>query len=94
MAGPGVRGRRARAAGLSRGGRGDGADERRPVPADATPHWSVNFWVGDADAIAGRAVRLGGRAVILPYDAPGFREAVLVDPQGVAFSVRKLTAGA
>ena len=68
------------------------SDDR--FPADATPHWGVNFWVGDADAIAGRAVRLGGRAVIPPYDAPGFREAVLADPQGAAFSVSKLTAGA
>jgi uncharacterized protein len=63
-------------------------------PADATPHWSVNFWVDDTDAIADRAVQLGGEAVVPPYDAPGFREAVLADPQGAAFSVSKLTAGA
>ena len=63
-------------------------------PADATPHWSVNFWVDDTDAIADRAVQLGGEAVVPPYDAPGFREAVLADPQGAVFSVSKLTAGA
>jgi predicted enzyme related to lactoylglutathione lyase len=63
-------------------------------PVDATPHWSVNFWVDDTDTIADRAVQLGGEAVILPYDAPGFREAVLADPQGAAFSVSKLIAAA
>jgi uncharacterized protein len=63
-------------------------------PAAGTPHWSVNFWVDDTDAIADRAVRLGGKAVVPPYDALGFREAVLADPQGAAFSVSKLTAGA
>ena len=61
--------------------------------ADTTPHWSVNFWVDNTDAIADRAVQMGGKAVVPPYDAPGFREAVLADPQGAAFSVSKLTAG-
>jgi uncharacterized protein len=62
-------------------------------PAAATPHWSVNFWVDDTDAIADRAVQLGGKAAVPPHDAPGFREAVLADPQGATFSVSKLTAG-
>jgi predicted enzyme related to lactoylglutathione lyase len=48
----------------------------------------------DADAIADRAVQLDGEAVVPPYEAPGFREAVLADPQGAAFSVSKLIAGA
>jgi predicted enzyme related to lactoylglutathione lyase len=61
---------------------------------DATPLWSLDFWVEDADASAGRVVELGGKAVVPPYDAPGFREAVLADPQGASFSVSKLTAGA
>jgi uncharacterized protein len=51
-------------------------------------------WVDDADAIAARAVQLGGKLVVPPYGAPGFREAVLADPQGAVFSVSKLTAGA
>ena len=63
-------------------------------PADARLHWSVNFWVDDTDAIPDTAVQLGGKVVVPPYDAPGFREAVLADPQGAAFSVSKLTAGA
>ena len=54
----------------------------------------VNFWVDDTDASTDRVVWLGGKAVVPSYDAPGFREAVLVDPQDAAFSVSKLTAGA
>jgi predicted enzyme related to lactoylglutathione lyase len=33
----------------------------------------------DACRMAVRAVQLGGKAVVPPYDAPGFREAVLAD---------------
>jgi CubicO group peptidase (beta-lactamase class C family) len=59
----------------------------------ASSYWSVNFWVEDTDAIAYRTVQLGAKAVVPPYDAPGFREAVLADPQGAVLSVSKLTAG-
>jgi predicted enzyme related to lactoylglutathione lyase len=63
-------------------------------PPDGQAHWSVDFWVGDADATAEHAARLGGIVVAGPFDAPGFRSAVLADPQGAAFSVSTLTAGA
>jgi hypothetical protein len=33
---------------------------------DVAPHWSVNFWVPDADAIATKAAQLGGRVVVPP----------------------------
>jgi CubicO group peptidase (beta-lactamase class C family) len=59
----------------------------------ASSYWSVNFWVEDTDAIAYRTVQLGAKAVVPPYDAPGFREAVLADPQGAVLSVSKLTQG-
>jgi uncharacterized protein len=65
--------------------------------ADGTPsHWSVDFWVDDVDAIADRAADLGGEVIAPPYDIPGagFRQAVLADPRGAAFSVTKVTAGA
>jgi predicted enzyme related to lactoylglutathione lyase len=54
-------------------------------------HWSVDFYCDDADAIAGRAASLGGRVVVPPYDSPGFRGAVLEDPQGATFSVSQQT---
>ena len=61
------------------------------VPA----HWSVNFAVSDADAIAERAVALGGSVVMAPMDTPGFRSAVVADPQGgfIAVSARSTDRG-
>jgi predicted enzyme related to lactoylglutathione lyase len=46
------------------------------------PHWSVNFAVQDPDSIARRAVALGGTILMAPMDTPGFRSAVIGDPQG------------
>lgn len=54
------------------------------------PRWSVDFWVDDVDAAAGRAPELGGRVVVPPYDTPGFRQAVLADPGGAAFAVSRV----
>ena len=54
---------------------------------DAASHWSVNFWVPDAIAVAARAAELGGRLVVPPYDAPSFRATVVADPQGAALTV-------
>ena len=54
---------------------------------DVAPHWSVDFWIDDADGAADRAARLGGKVVVPPHDVPGFREVVLADPQGAVFSV-------
>jgi uncharacterized protein len=80
-----------------------GGQPQQPVPRDVVaimtplggpssagkdhPHWSVDFYCEDADATAGRAAQLGGRVVVPPYDGPGFRGAVLEDPQGATFSV-------
>lgn len=46
------------------------------------PHWSVNFAVTDADSIAEQAVALGGTVLMAPMNTPGFRSAVIGDPQG------------
>jgi predicted enzyme related to lactoylglutathione lyase len=51
------------------------------------PHWSVNFAVRDADAIAGHAVALGGTVLMAPMNTPGFRSAVIGDPQGGVIAV-------
>ncbi|CAH0218558.1 Putative glyoxylase CFP32 [Arthrobacter sp. Bi26] len=51
------------------------------------PHWSVNFAVRDADAIAEHAVALGGGILMAPMDTPGFRSAVIRDPQGGTIAV-------
>jgi predicted enzyme related to lactoylglutathione lyase len=57
---------------------------------EVPPHWSVDFWVHDADAIAEEAAKLGGRIAAPPFDTPVGRTAVLVDPQGAVFSVSKV----
>jgi predicted enzyme related to lactoylglutathione lyase len=58
---------------------------------DAPPHWSVTFAVDDADAIADRAAKLGGKVLVSPVDAPWVRMAVLTDPQGAVFTASKFT---
>jgi uncharacterized protein len=65
---------------------GDGA-------AAIPPHWNVNFRVADADATAEHAGTLGGTVIMAPVDTPGFRSAVLADPQGGVFSISRLTVG-
>ncbi len=50
-------------------------------------HWNVAFRVADADATAARATELGGSVMMGPMDTPGFRSAVLLDPNGAAFTI-------
>lgn len=82
-----------------------GGEPQQPVPRDVvavmvtigkdsalTPHWSVDFWIDDADAAAARAAKLGGKIIVPPYDTPTFRQAVLADAQGATFSISQLTA--
>jgi predicted enzyme related to lactoylglutathione lyase len=79
----------------------EGGLEGQPVPRDvvaamAPPnpeipsHWNVNLRVADADATAERAAALHGTVIAAPMDTPGFRSAVLADPQGAVFSVSSL----
>jgi uncharacterized protein len=63
------------------------ATEPSPDAPLVPPHWNVNLLVDDSDDTAARAVELGGRVLIPPTDSPGFRSAVLIDPQGAAFSI-------
>jgi predicted enzyme related to lactoylglutathione lyase len=58
-------------------------------PDDTPPHWSVTFSVDDADAIADRATKLGGKVLVPPVDAPWVRMTVLSDPQGAVFTASK-----
>lgn len=51
------------------------------------PHWAVNFAVGDVDAVAAQAVRLGGAMLVAPFGARGFRNAVVADPQGAVVAL-------
>lgn len=60
------------------------------VPEGTPPHWNVIFAVEDADAIAAKAEKLGGKVVAKPSDMPGVgRFASIADPQGGTFTVMK-----
>jgi predicted enzyme related to lactoylglutathione lyase len=61
------------------------ADDQPEAPA----HWGLTFAVDDADAIAAKAVELGGTVVVPPFDAPWVRMTVLTDPQGATFTASK-----
>jgi len=76
-----------------------GGEPSQPVPRDvvavmvsdgAEPHWSIDFWIADADAAAEKARELGGAVLVEPHDAPPFRRAVLASPDGASFSVSQL----
>lgn len=63
-------------------------EEAAAVPT----HWNVNLRVDDADATVEQAAALGGQVIAPALDTPGFRSAVLADPQGAVFSIGQLTA--
>jgi uncharacterized protein len=87
--------------GLFRLGGYVGGEPEQPVPRDLVatmlpqpgrePGWSVDFWVGDIDEVVATAGDKGG-TVLSPVseDVPGFRQAVIADPNGAAFSVSQL----
>jgi uncharacterized protein len=62
-------------------------------PEHIPPHWGVDFWVADCDATAAKAKELGGTLIQEPFDSPGFRNAVIRDPQGAVLSISQLLAG-
>jgi predicted enzyme related to lactoylglutathione lyase len=50
--------------------------------------WGIYFAVDSADATAAKATSLGAKLIVPPADIPGTgRFAVLIDPQGAAFSI-------
>ena len=51
--------------------------------ADAVlPHWSVTFSVGDTDAVAQQAVKLGGKVTVPPFEVSYTRVAVISEIAG------------
>jgi hypothetical protein len=55
---------------------------------EVPPHWGVYISVDDVDASARKAGELGGKVLMPPTDIPNVgRFSVLMDPQGVVFSV-------
>ena len=60
-----------------------------PITDDQTARWGLTFAVADADAIAARAIELGGEVVVPPFDAPWVRMTIITDPQGATFTASK-----
>lgn len=80
---------------LERRREGDAVAGMAPMSRDrfsdeVSPHWSIDFWVDDADAIAARAAELGGKVIAPPFDTPISRTAVQADLWGAEFSVTKV----
>jgi predicted enzyme related to lactoylglutathione lyase len=81
-----------------------GGEPSQPVPRDVvavivpanqggegeTPYWNVDFWVDGAESTAARAAELGGTVVAEPYDVGPFKQAVIADPNGAAFTISEL----
>ncbi|WP_046472540.1 VOC family protein [Allosalinactinospora lopnorensis] len=60
------------------------------VSGEEGPRWSVTFAVGDVDAVAERAARIGGGVETAPFDVgDNVRLAVLRDPLGAVFAVNR-----
>jgi len=76
-----------------------GGEPEQPVPRDVVavmsagaPAWNIDLWVSGADATVALAAELGGSVVVPPREIPGFRNAVIADPQGATLSVSQLLA--
>ena len=58
---------------------------------DMPPHWMPFFAVADTDATVAKVKELGGQVGVEPFDIPQVgRMAVVMDPQGAAFTVIQL----
>lgn len=63
-----------------------------PHGAQIPPHWLLYFMVADCDATVANAKKLGAAVVKEPMDIPKVgRFSVLMDPQGAAFAIIKLS---
>lgn len=58
--------------------------------ADGPARWAIDFWVDDADRAVERALAGGGKVIVPVHEIPMFRQAVIADPWGAAFSISQL----
>jgi hypothetical protein len=64
------------------------SDDR--FPDEVPPHWSLDFWVADADAIADRAAELGGKVIVPPIRHADLQDRCAGRPVGAEPSVTKV----
>lgn len=63
----------------------------RAGPVSGAPaYWAVNLQASNADALAARAGDLSGTVLMPPTDGPGFRNAVLADPNGGVLAISQV----
>jgi predicted enzyme related to lactoylglutathione lyase len=74
-----------------------GGEPQQPVSREVVaamtagePGWNVDVWVTDAKRTAATAAELGGTIQVEPHEIPGFRNAVIADPQGAVMSISQL----
>jgi predicted enzyme related to lactoylglutathione lyase len=60
-------------------------------PPNVPPNWLVYFAVDDTDATVAKAQELGAQVLMAKQDSPAGPFAVLMDPQGAAFAVIKVS---
>jgi predicted enzyme related to lactoylglutathione lyase len=69
-----------------------GAAEMNPMVPESTPSfWMVYFTVDDVDAAHRKAIGLGARELVAPFDFPGGRMSIVQDPQGASFGLMTLS---
>ncbi|WP_287903428.1 VOC family protein [Arthrobacter sp.] len=61
-----------------------------PGASGVPTHWAINVQAADVDDIARRVVELGGSVLMPPTDAPGFRNALIADPQGGVLALSQI----
>ena len=86
---PGYVGRRAGTAGAARRGRRDGPERGRRLAGAALARRLLDR---RRRRRSGHTLASGGSVLVAPHDTPAFRQAVLADPAGAAFSISQLTA--
>lgn len=65
-----------------------------PQAAGMPPSWGIYVTVTDIDATLKEVERLGGKAMVQPFDVPTVgRMAVIQDPQGAVLSIIKYSMG-
>ncbi len=57
---------------------------------DGQARWAIDFWVDDADRAVERATARGATVLVTVHEVPMFRQAVIADPWGAAFSISQL----
>jgi uncharacterized protein len=67
-----------------------GQEMQAMVPPEVPSYWLVYFAVGDVDKAFKAATQAGAREMVAPMDFPRGRFAIISDPQGAAFGIRKM----